>query len=160
MYTNVIYSISYSDTSKERGLRKAEAVEVVFHIYIPKGTGLTLADVRKSSWMNPLVNGQDVNKVLSKKDLKFTSLDKVFKIIADSRKERSLAEESTQDPHSQIVYHVNKKRENPFLESGKKRSQQSLGKSTVGGNDTISHRLRVPSKPNEKKQSGKRRPGK
>lgn len=160
MYTNVIYPISYSDTSKERGLRKAEAVEVVFHIYIPKGTGLTLADVRKSSWMNPLVNGQDVNKVLSKKDLKFTSLDKVFKMIADSRKERSLAEESTRDPHSQIVYHVNKKRENPFLESGKKRSQQSLGKSAGGGNDTISHRLHVPSKPNEKKQFGKRRPGK
>lgn len=73
--------------AKGRDLTKAEAVEVLFQIYVPKGTGLKLSDVRKSTWINPLIDGRDAMHLLSKKDLKETNLLKCFDLITGAEAE-------------------------------------------------------------------------
>lgn len=146
-------------SSKGRNLTKSEAVEVTFQIYIPKGTGLTLADVRKSTWMNPLIDGQDVKKILSKKDLKFTSLDKVLNLVADSQSDRNEVKELLRAPDPQIMNVVEKSQEkhNPQSIDGKK-PRQSSAKSPGGGNFILARAQYQPVKPNESKQNKKRRP--
>ncbi|XP_044177676.1 uncharacterized protein LOC114950772 isoform X4 [Acropora millepora] len=74
-------------SGKGRSLTKAEAVEVLFQIYVPKGTKLNLANIRKSTWLNPLDNGRDLMQLLSKKDLEQTNLLKCFEVVASSGKE-------------------------------------------------------------------------
>ncbi|CAB4021426.1 Structure-specific endonuclease subunit SLX4, partial [Paramuricea clavata] len=148
------------DSPKGRNLTKSEAVEVVFQIYIPKGTGLTLADVRKSTWMNPLIDGQDVKKILSKKDLKFTSLDKVLNLVADSQTDRNEVKELLRAPDPQIMNVVEKTQEelNPQRKDGKQKPRQSSAKSPGGGNFILARGQYQPVKPSESKQNKKRRP--
>ena len=74
-------------SAKGRSLTKAEAVEVLFQIYVPKGTKMNLADVRKSTWLNPLDDGRDIMQLLSKKDLEQTNLLKCLEVVAGSGKE-------------------------------------------------------------------------
>ena len=74
-------------SAKGRALTKAEAVEVLFQIYVPKGTKMKLADVRKSTWLNPLDDGKDIMQLLSKKDLEQTNLLKCFEIVAGAGRE-------------------------------------------------------------------------
>ena len=74
-------------SAKGRALTKAEAVEVLFHIYVPKGTKMKLADVRKSTWLNPLDDGRDIMQLLSKKDLEQTNLLRCLEVVAGAGKE-------------------------------------------------------------------------
>lgn len=74
-------------SAKGRALTKAEAVEVLFHIYVPKGTKMKLADIRKSTWLNPLDDGRDIMQLLSKKDLEQTNLLRCFEVVAGAGKE-------------------------------------------------------------------------
>ncbi|KAJ7357657.1 hypothetical protein OS493_023788 [Desmophyllum pertusum] len=69
-------------SAKGRALTKAEAVEVLFQIYVPKGTKMNLADVRKSTWLNPLDDGRDIMQLLSKKDLEQTNLMRCLEVVA------------------------------------------------------------------------------
>ncbi len=135
-------------------------MEVVFQIYIPKGTGLTLTDVRKSTWMNPLIDGQDVKKILSKKDLKLTSLDKVFNLVAGSQTDRNEVQELLRAPDPQIMNVVEKtqQKHNPQSKDGKQKPRQSSAKSPGGGNFILARGHYQPVKPNESKQNKKRRP--
>lgn len=99
-----ILSLSFSPSvsAKGRSLTKAEAVEVLFQIYVPKGTKLNLANIRKSTWLNPLDNGRDLMQLLSKKDLEQTNLLKCFEVVASSGKEsndiRSLLQPESAKP--------------------------------------------------------------
>ncbi|XP_031551297.1 uncharacterized protein LOC116288619 isoform X2 [Actinia tenebrosa] len=70
-----------------RSLTKAEAVEILFQIYVPRGTGMKLSDVRKSTWLNPLNDGQDIMQLLSKKDLEATNLAKCLSLVANAGKD-------------------------------------------------------------------------
>ncbi|XP_078369335.1 uncharacterized protein LOC144653259 isoform X1 [Oculina patagonica] len=74
-------------SAKGRALTKAEAVEVLFQIYVPKGTKMKLADVRKSTWLNPLDDGKDIMQLLSKKDLEQTNLLRCLEVVAGAGKE-------------------------------------------------------------------------
>ena len=74
-------------SAKGHDLTKAEAVEVLFQIYVPKGTGLKLSEVRKSTWMNPLIDGQDAIQLLSKKDLEQTNLLKCLALVGGAEAE-------------------------------------------------------------------------
>ena len=60
---------------------------MLFHIYVPKGTGIKLEEVRKSTWLNPLAGGRDVMQLLSKKDIEETNLGKCLELLANSGKE-------------------------------------------------------------------------
>ena len=44
---------------------KAEMVNIAFQIYVPKGTNLS--NTRQSTWMNPLINGEEAVKLIGKK---------------------------------------------------------------------------------------------
>lgn len=48
---------------------------------------MNLADVRKSTWLNPLDDGRDIMQLLSKKDLEQTNLLKCLEVVAGSGKE-------------------------------------------------------------------------
>lgn len=45
-------------------LKKREVLDLVFEIYKPEGTGIT--DDRKSTWLHPIVDGEDAMKLLGK----------------------------------------------------------------------------------------------
>lgn len=62
-------------------------MEILFQIYVPKGTGMKLSDVRKSTWLNPLNDGQDIMQLLSKKELEETNLAKCLALVANAGKE-------------------------------------------------------------------------
>lgn len=79
--------ISSLVSAEGHSLTKAEAVEVLFQIYVPKGTKINLADVRKSTWLNPLDDGRDIMQLLSKKDLEQTNLLKCLEVVAGAGKE-------------------------------------------------------------------------
>ena len=40
---------------------------MTFEIYIPKGTQLNLKDIRKSTWMHPLIGGEEAMKLIGEK---------------------------------------------------------------------------------------------
>ncbi|XP_074656744.1 uncharacterized protein LOC141909958 [Tubulanus polymorphus] len=48
--------------TRSRGLYKAEVFEILWTIYVPKGTGLR--NTRRSTWMRPLVAGEEAAKWL------------------------------------------------------------------------------------------------
>ena len=48
---------------------------------------MKLSDVRKSTWLNPLSDGQDIMQLLSKKDLEATNLEKCLSLVANAGKE-------------------------------------------------------------------------
>lgn len=47
-------------------LKEREVSEIVFMIYVPRGTGLEAKNVRKSTWLNPLVDGEEARKMMGK----------------------------------------------------------------------------------------------
>ncbi len=59
--------------------------EIAFNIYVPKGTKLT--DTRKSTWLNPLVDGDEAARIkLTKKINEETNLNKVLLMMSESKK--------------------------------------------------------------------------
>ena len=69
---------------KEHSYTKAQIVEIAFQIYVPKGT--KLKDTRKSTWMNPLVDGDEAAMMkLSKKINEDTSLHKVMEFVSATK---------------------------------------------------------------------------
>ena len=47
-------------------VKEREVSEIVFMIYVPRGTGLEAKNVRKSTWLNPLVDGEEARKMIGK----------------------------------------------------------------------------------------------
>ena len=47
---------------KGHGLKKQDAMNLLFYIYVPQATGLK--HVRQSTWMNPLIDGVEAKKLL------------------------------------------------------------------------------------------------
>jgi len=72
---------------KQHNYTKAQIVEIAFQIYVPKGTKLT--STRKSTWMNPLVDGDEAAMIkLSKKINESTNLEKVFEFLSASKRDQ------------------------------------------------------------------------
>ena len=61
----LLHYFSGQSLKKGRGLYKHEVLEVTFQIYPPRGTGIV--NQRKSTWMNPIVNGEEANKLMGKR---------------------------------------------------------------------------------------------
>ena len=45
-------------------LKEKDVVESAFMIYVPKATGLKTENLRKSTWLNPLVDGEEARKLM------------------------------------------------------------------------------------------------
>ena len=46
----------------KKSLQKHQVMELTFHLYPPAATGIK--NNRKSTWMNPIVDGEEGNKIL------------------------------------------------------------------------------------------------
>lgn len=72
---------------KKHNYTKAQIVEIAFQIYVPKGTKLT--DTRKSTWLNPIIDGDEAAMMkLSKKINESTNLEKVFRLVSATKREQ------------------------------------------------------------------------
>lgn len=111
-------------SAKGRALTKAEAVEVLFQIYVPKGTKMKLADVRKSTWLNPLDDGRDIMQLLSKKDLEQTNLLRCLEVVAGAGKESDDIQDLLR-PGSAAAKQTDKKQQ------GKKKSTSKPPRKTI-----------------------------
>jgi len=49
---------------KGTGLKKSDALNLLFYIYVPPGTGLT--NTRQSTWMNPIIDGVEAKKLIGR----------------------------------------------------------------------------------------------
>ena len=61
----VLYFIGHS--LKGHGLKKVDAMNLLFYIYCPPATGLK--NTRQSTWMNPIVDGVEAKKLLGKLEI-------------------------------------------------------------------------------------------
>ena len=59
MHINLLHPPG-KEKKKEAGLLKLEVMEVAFHLYAPRGTGII--NNRKSTWMNPIIDGEEAIK--------------------------------------------------------------------------------------------------
>ena len=72
---------------KQHNYTKAQIVEIAFQIYVPKGT--KLSSTRQSTWMNPIVDGDEAAMIkLSKKINEETKLEKVFEFMSAMKREQ------------------------------------------------------------------------
>ena len=83
---------------------------------------MNLADVRKSTWLNPLDDGKDIMQLLSKKDLEQTNLLRCLEVVAGAGRESDDIKDLLQ-PES--VKPAEKKQE------GKKKSSTKPPRKTV-----------------------------
>lgn len=124
MYRNIILVCFSLVSAKGRALTKAEAVEVLFQIYVPKGTKMNLADVRKSTWLNPLDDGRDIMQLLSKKDLEQTNLMRCLEVVAGAGKESNDIQDLLRPGSAAAAKQTDKKQ-------GKKKSTSKPPRKTI-----------------------------
>ena len=53
---------------------KSDVVEISFQIYVPRGT--KLENTRQSTWMNPLIKGEEAMKLIGKKGKLFCFVER------------------------------------------------------------------------------------
>ncbi|XP_053398553.1 uncharacterized protein LOC123556357 isoform X5 [Mercenaria mercenaria] len=80
---------------KGNGLKKHEAMNLLFYIYVPKATGLT--DTRQSTWMNPIINGVEAKKLIGSEFVEGAPLKPCADLVIQSRKERRMKEEEEKE---------------------------------------------------------------
>ncbi len=57
-----MYGVSGPQAKTGRGLHKQEVLELTFHLYPPRGTGII--NTRKSTWMSPIVDGVEAIRLV------------------------------------------------------------------------------------------------
>ncbi|XP_077984816.1 uncharacterized protein LOC144439404 [Glandiceps talaboti] len=75
--------------------KRDDVIEATFTIYIPKATKIKMEDFRKSTWMNPLVDGMEAKKYMLSDEVQEATLAKAAEVVCSSiklRKERAEAE--------------------------------------------------------------------
>ncbi|KAL4230907.1 hypothetical protein ACF0H5_011282 [Mactra antiquata] len=77
---------------KGNGLKKHEAINLLFYIYVPKATGLE--NTRQSTWMNPIINGIEAKKLIDSGVVETAPLKPCADLVINSRRERKLKEEA------------------------------------------------------------------
>ncbi|KAI0211917.1 hypothetical protein LSAT2_003224 [Lamellibrachia satsuma] len=80
----------------DRGLYKNEVMEVMFQLYPPRGTGLS--NVRRSTWMSPLVDGEEALKLLGHPDVEPTDFETCWRMMVEMyQREQENSEQVRQD---------------------------------------------------------------
>ena len=85
---------------------------------------MKLADVRKSTWLNPLDDGRDIMQLLSKKDLEQTNLLRCFEVVAGAGRESDEIQDLLR-PESAAAKQTDKKQQ------GKKKSTAKPPRKTI-----------------------------
>lgn len=76
---------------KGHGLKKQEAMNLLFYIYVLPATGLK--NTRQSTWMNPIIDGVEAKKLLGTEFIEPAPLDVCANMVINSRRERKEKEE-------------------------------------------------------------------
>ncbi|XP_052794192.1 uncharacterized protein LOC128227574 isoform X4 [Mya arenaria] len=80
---------------KATGLKKADALNLMFYIYVPPGAGLE--NTRQSTWMNPIINGQEARKMIGSEFVETAPLKPCAAMVMKSRRERREKEEEERE---------------------------------------------------------------
>ncbi|XP_067949700.1 uncharacterized protein [Watersipora subatra] len=86
-------------------LKKREVLDVVFEIYKPEGTGII--NDRKSTWLHPIVDGEDAMKLIGTDAIEPTPLRPCLQLVANSMRERKEREE--EEERLRLLAATNKK---------------------------------------------------
>ena len=91
------FDILDKETFWDHDFSKKEVVEISLHIYVPKGTKMV---VRKSTWLNPLVDEQEaLSLALPKKLVKKTSINKALAVVMDAQNDRDRIDKRVAEIH-------------------------------------------------------------
>lgn len=95
-----------------------EVVEISLHIYVPKGTNMV---VRKSTWLNPLIDEQEA-MALAHLKTGTTNVEKAFTLVVNAQKNLGGDEESEQNESSHPPPASSTKKGGKAKKSAKKRT--------------------------------------
>ncbi|BFZ24409.1 hypothetical protein BsWGS_27448 [Bradybaena similaris] len=76
----------------DRGLTKRQVLDVIFYIYVPPAAGLE--GTRHSTWMNPIVDGQEAGQLLGCPDVEATPLAPCMQLVIEAKEARRRREQS------------------------------------------------------------------
>ncbi|ESO89514.1 hypothetical protein LOTGIDRAFT_234326 [Lottia gigantea] len=71
--------------NSEKGISKKEILDMLYYIYVPKATGLALN--RKSTWMNPIIDGVEAKKLIGSHLVEDAPLQKCADLVIEARRE-------------------------------------------------------------------------
>ncbi|XP_060596380.1 uncharacterized protein LOC132750419 isoform X2 [Ruditapes philippinarum] len=123
---------------KGNGLKKHEAMNLLFYIYVPKATGLT--DTRQSTWMNPIINGVEAKKLIGSEFVEGAPLKPCAELVINSRKERRMRAEQEKERLEEEERKVKGEKVDGDSDSDRKKSTEKGGggvsKSLTAGTKT------------------------
>ncbi|XP_059149561.1 uncharacterized protein LOC131936546 [Physella acuta] len=80
---------------ENQGLKKKELLDMVFYIYVPPAT--SLKGTRQSTWMNPIIDGQEARKLLGSEFVEPAPLAPCAKLVIDAKREQRKKEQALQE---------------------------------------------------------------
>ncbi|XP_035828438.1 uncharacterized protein LOC101855375 [Aplysia californica] len=78
-----------------QGMKKKELMDMIFYIYVPPATGLK--NTRQSTWMNPIINGQEARKLLGSEFVEQAPLAPCVKLVIDLKREERQKEQALKE---------------------------------------------------------------
>ncbi|XP_022084533.1 uncharacterized protein LOC110975954 [Acanthaster planci] len=86
---NAISGATKKDAEKlDAKLNEKEVTEVAFMIYVPQGSSLKTKDTRKSTWLNPLVDGKEAKKLMGSDEVEKAEYAKSLQVVFAAFQER------------------------------------------------------------------------
>ncbi|XP_038055363.1 uncharacterized protein LOC119727530 isoform X2 [Patiria miniata] len=86
---NAISGATKKDGKKlDAKLNEKEVIEVTFMIYVPQGSNLKLQETRKSTWLNPLVDGKEAKKLMGSDEVEKAEYAKSLQLVFAAFQER------------------------------------------------------------------------
>ncbi|KAJ8028540.1 IQ domain-containing protein M [Holothuria leucospilota] len=94
MYNAVLGVTRKTPDNPQMALNEQQVAEIAFMIYVPDGTGLDKTKTRKSTWLNPLIDGKEANKFIGSKEYHNAKLSASMQLVFAAHKERKDKEET------------------------------------------------------------------
>ncbi|KAK6172529.1 hypothetical protein SNE40_016164 [Patella caerulea] len=70
---------------KEKGISKRQILDMLYYIYVPTATGLQ--NKRISTWMNPIIDGQEAKKLIGSVQIEPAPLEICAELVIQAKKE-------------------------------------------------------------------------
>ncbi|GFS11314.1 abnormal spindle-like microcephaly-associated protein homolog [Elysia marginata] len=84
-----------SSKRDSKGLKKKELMDMIFYIYTPSAT--QLKGTRQSTWMSPIIEGQEARKLLGSEFVEPAPLAPCAKLVIDTKREQRLKEQAQKE---------------------------------------------------------------
>lgn len=86
--------IDYKRKANSTSIEMKAMFDIIYYIYPPKAT--KLKSTRKSTWMNPIVDGEDALRLKGFKMVETTSFERTWKLLTENvANERSKISKNT-----------------------------------------------------------------